>query len=519
VSPFLLVKIFLKKMLLLLLSFLSWAAAQTLIPQPRVLMLTTTTMTGGTDTFKNYLNAQQMPYDIITVPMGGYTGALPLETNGQGKYNMIVFPDGLVSYNYTGQFRSALTTTQFTQLETYEKNYRAIRVFFNVYPSADYGVSLLNATVPGCCALRVEQLYRWDSNAFANLNMTGVSITTPLSSVGLYHYPATISNTTTNKPIMTADALSPNYTKSSVIGTSRSLADGRNQLVFFTAIGNWSATSQTLVRYSVQWSLQKIKENPISSFVVNSRVLLIAPEGSTGLEAAKVTLEGLSLPYTSLIIPPSGFAGNFTLTNGNQGLYSLIVFPESEVVYKDSLGTFKSVITATQWAQLAAYELRYKVRRVMMNIFPNSNYYATPQNPSNPGCCALGTERAIEWDTTALTLAPNAGLLSTAKLSALGLYHYPATLTNTTVARPILYSLPFSTQFPSKGVLGTHLTLPDGRQQLIFFISFGSFSSTSLLLNHFWIFWGTRSTFAGFRRVYLNAQIDDVFLDTQLVRC
>ena len=180
-------------------------------------------------------------------------------------------------------------------------------------------------------------------------------------------------------------------------------------------------------------------------------------------------------------------------------------------------GTFKSVITTTQWAQLVEYELKFKVRRVMMNIYPSTNYYATPQNSANPGCCASGVDRRLRWDTNAMTLAPNAGLLSSANLSASGLYHYPATLTNTTIARPILYALAYAPQFPNEGVVGTQLTLPDGRKQMIFFISFGSFSSSSLLMNHFWIFWGMRSTFAGFRRVYLNAQIDDIFLDTQLV--
>jgi hypothetical protein len=494
---------------------LSWATAQTLMTNPRVLILTTTSMGGGTDTFKNYLASQQLPYDILAIPKEGYVGALPLEMNSQGKYNMIVFPDGLISYDYNGQFLSALTQAQFSQLGFYEKTYGATRILFNIYPSATYGVSLLNSAAPVCCGTNVEQFYRWDTNAFANLNMAGLSITSPMSSIGLSHYPAVITNTTTNKPIVFADALSPNYSTNSVIGTSR-LVDGRNMLVFFTAIGSWSVTSQTLVRYSVQWSLQKLNAL-ITPLVINSRILLVASDNSNGLKAATVTLDGLGVPYTSLIIPPTGLAGNFTLTSGNQGLYSLIVFPEGEVVYQDSTGAYNSVITAAQWAQLAEYELKYKVRRVMMNIYPNSNYYASPQNPTNPGCCELGVERVLVWEANAMSLAPNAGLVSTATLSASGLYHYPATLTDTTIARPILSSLPYASQFPSKGVIATQLSLPDGRQQLIFFISFGSFSSSSLLMNHFWIFWGMRGTFPGFRRAYLNSQIDDVFLDTSLV--
>ena len=320
-------------MLLLLLSFLSCPLAQTFITDPKILILTVTGTTGGSDTFKKYLTAQNMTYDVLAIPSTGYNGTLPLETNNQGKYNTIIFSDGLISYNYNGQYRSALTTAQLTQLETYEKSYQSIRIFFNVYPSSNYGVSLLNSTSPGCCASNVEQVYRWDSSAFTNLNMTGVSITSSMSSIGMYHYPAIITNTTTNKAVLTADALSPNYTKSSVIGTSRILADKRNQLVFFTAIGNWSTTSQTLARYSVQWALQKLKET--TSFVINSNILLIAAQGSTGLDAAKVTLEGLNLPYTALTIPSTGYSGNFTLTNGTQALYSLIVFPDGEVSYKD----------------------------------------------------------------------------------------------------------------------------------------------------------------------------------------
>lgn len=49
------------------------------------------------------------------------------------------------------------------------------------------------------------------------------------------------------------------------------------------------------------------------------------------------------------------------------------------------------------------------------------------------------------------------------------------------------------------------------------FISSGiSWSQTSNFIAHTWVTWCTRGLYAGYRRVYLNVQTDDMFLETDI---
>ncbi|KAJ1550765.1 hypothetical protein HK096_005156, partial [Nowakowskiella sp. JEL0078] len=68
--------------------------------------------------------------------------------------------------------------------------------------------------------------------------------------------------------------------------------------------------------------------------------------------------------------------------------------------------------------------------------------------------------------------------------------------------------------FQTDTVGGVLISHEDGREEMAFFLAFGSFSTTSILLGHLWIAWGTRGLYIGTRQIYLTAQIDDLFLDT-----
>ncbi|KAI8800588.1 hypothetical protein BJ742DRAFT_764017 [Cladochytrium replicatum] len=92
--------------------------------------------------------------------------------------------------------------------------------------------------------------------------------------------------------------------------------------------------------------------------------------------------------------------------------------------------------------------------------------------------------------------------------------HYPASIVNATKAIPIAH---FSTNelFPQDTVAAAIIQHDDGRQQMAFYMAFGSWSQTSLLLCHMWFNWGTRGVYQGVRRLHLGIHIDDVFLPTE----
>lgn len=58
-----------------------------------------------------------------------------------------------------------------------------------------------------------------------------------------------------------------------------------------------------------------------------------------------------------------------------------------------------------------------------------------------------------------------------------------------------------------------------GRQQMVWFMPFAlDWAATSNILQHAWINWITRGLYVGFRRTYLNTQVDDMFLETPMYR-
>lgn len=57
------------------------------------------------------------------------------------------------------------------------------------------------------------------------------------------------------------------------------------------------------------------------------------------------------------------------------------------------------------------------------------------------------------------------------------------------------------------------------RQQMVWFMPFAlDWAPSSNVLQHAWITWVTRGLYVGFKRIYLNTQVDDMFLETPMYR-
>lgn len=86
-----------------------------------------------------------------------------------------------------------------------------------------------------------------------------------------------------------------------------------------------------------------------------------------------------------------------------------------------------------------------------------------------------------------------------------GLWHYPASITDPATTTSFLQFEP-NEQFSTASVGGVINKFADGREQMAFFTSFGTWSQTSTFLSHIWIHWGLRGMYSGFRRVKLSTQ-------------
>ena len=250
--------------------------------------------------------------------------------------------------------------------------------------------------------------------------------------------------------------------------------------------------------------------SPISQGSVAANILVIARDAAA-VGVATSGLNGYGIPFTSLVVPQAGV--NLPALNDSVGgnFGGIVVAGEVSYDYGADKG-FQSALTADQWNQLYAYQLAYGVRMVQYDVFPGPKFGAAA---SGDGCCENGVEQLFSFSD--ISDFPSSGLRTDAGVSTQGLWHYPATISNTTTTKEIA-------QFAAGGGSSGPTTAAvinnfDGRQQMAFFIGFDTvWSATSNYVQHAWITWLTRGLYPGYRRVKLSTQIDDMFLETEIYK-
>ncbi|CBF83680.1 hypothetical protein AN2954.2 [Aspergillus nidulans FGSC A4] len=319
------------------------------------------------------------------------------------------------------------------------------------------------------------------------------------------------SGTVTSSTSTSSPSTSPPSTSStSSTSPSSTLTSTSSPSTSSTLTPSASPTPSTTVTPSPSMSVTSTSVAPSATGSLANNILVIARD-STQASVASSGLNGYGIPFTTLLVPQAGVELP-ALNSSSGGNFGGIVVA-GEVSYDYGNDNWRSALTDDQWNQLYAYQLAYGVRMVQYDVFPGPNFGAS--SIGNGGCCADGVEQLVYFTDT--SDFPTAGLKtgSSAGVSTSGLWHYTASVTDTNTTKAIA-------SFASGGgVDGESVAAVinnfDGRQQMAFFIGFDTvWSQTSNYLQHAWITWITRGLHAGYRRVNLNTQIDDMFLETDI---
>ncbi|KAJ5647947.1 hypothetical protein N7490_004319 [Penicillium lividum] len=246
----------------------------------------------------------------------------------------------------------------------------------------------------------------------------------------------------------------------------------------------------------------------VGQAAVAGNILVIARDAASA-SAASDGLNGYGIPFTTLLVPQAGADLPVLNTTAGGNFGGIVV--ASGISYDYSTG-WASGLTDDQWSQLYAYQLEYGVRMVQYDVYPGSDYGTSVVGS---GCCDTGVEQ--EFYFTDISDFPTSGIRTgvAANVSTEGLYHYSASILNTSNTKPIA-------SFAANSVVTTESVAAvindfDGRQQMVFFLSLDpSWSSTSAFVQHAWITWMTRGLHAGWRRVNINTQVDDMMLTTNV---
>ncbi|KAM0421275.1 hypothetical protein ACHAPT_010997 [Fusarium lateritium] len=239
---------------------------------------------------------------------------------------------------------------------------------------------------------------------------------------------------------------------------------------------------------------------------VDSTILILAKD-EYAASSAGWGFEGYGIPYEKLLVPQEGFELPTLNSSSSKGNYGGIVVVDA-VSYQYSDG-WRSAISTEQWEKIYEYQINFKVRLVRINEYPGPNFGTTA---NGDGCCAEGVDQLISITDT--SDFPTANLKTNAGVSTKGIWHYPATITDSNTKEIAKFGPGGSySSDTTAGVINTF----EGREQFVWFIGWAAdWSQTTNFLQHAHIHWITRGVFLGKRKIHLNTQVDDVQLATGL---
>ena len=241
---------------------------------------------------------------------------------------------------------------------------------------------------------------------------------------------------------------------------------------------------------------------------IDMKLLVIAADGKeTDYPYIRATLDQLGIPYDVLLAATDALTPDKLFDGADHGYYQGIILVTGGLVYYDSTaGNWPSALDTTEWNTLWAYEAAFGVRQVTSYTVPGSY-------PDSYGLSYVGYQDVTNQSLTATFTAAGSQVYADVNTSS------PITLTNTwvyfgTVIDPAVTTplLVTSQGYP----LASITTYPDGRQNLAITAGNNPNLIHSLQLSYGTINWLTKGLFVGYRKAWIDTQIDDLFIDSDM---
>ena len=238
---------------------------------------------------------------------------------------------------------------------------------------------------------------------------------------------------------------------------------------------------------------------PATTTTVAAKFLILSANGSEPeLAAIRSALEHRGVPYDVFVASTEPPLTATRLASGTRGNYQATVLTDGSLWIPSG-----SALSAAEWQVLADYEARFRVRRVSLNTWPDPAYgfsstgwASTDVTPLSVGCTTAGAQLFRDVNCTARhdikyawswLAQPNAG----------------APLT------------PLLTDAAGNALAALH-TGTDGRESLLLMFANDQYLVHSLTFLHGIIGWASKGTYLGERRIDLSAQVDDLFLSSDM---
>jgi uncharacterized protein (TIGR03382 family) len=232
---------------------------------------------------------------------------------------------------------------------------------------------------------------------------------------------------------------------------------------------------------------------------IDARALIITADGSdAAFDAIESALAFLGTPHDVLNATSGPPLTAATLAAGDHGKYQAIFVDLGDL----SVGG-ASAFTSEEWSTLAAYEARFGVRRVAVYAYPTSDYGLVSKGGSvNPETSPIALTCSAAG--AAVFVGTNCGNPVIVDEG----WAYPAAASSAQTV-PLLAD-------GAGNVFAAVTTYPDGREALVLTFAQAPHVFHTLQLAYGLVHWATRGLFLGERHAYLSAQIDDLFLASNI---
>ena len=241
---------------------------------------------------------------------------------------------------------------------------------------------------------------------------------------------------------------------------------------------------------------------------INMRLLVIAADGNeTDYPAVRSTLDQLGIPYDVLLSATQPLTASMLSDGADRGYYQGIILITGNLGYINPVTQqWESGLDWTEWNTLWQYEAAFGIRQVTSYTYPGGwpdsyglnlvTYQDTTNQPLTAQFTAAGKQVYADLNTTNPVTFKNAWV-------------YLGTIADTTVTTPLL------TTSEGYAIASIH-TYPDGRQNLAITAANSPYLIHSLQLSYGTINWLTKGMFLGYRKVWLNPQVDDLLIDSDM---
>ena len=243
---------------------------------------------------------------------------------------------------------------------------------------------------------------------------------------------------------------------------------------------------------------------------VDMKLLVISADGNeTDFPAIKAFLSQIGIPYDVLIATQTPLSSSTLWDGASHGYYYGVILATGNLTYYNATVSpprWESAFDENEWQTLWDYESEFGVRQVTSYTYPAGlpdNYGLNLITYQDTTSAPLQATLTTQGKTVFSDLQPNS------PITFKNAWVYLAKVISPALTTPLL-------QTAQGYAIASITAYPDGRQNLAVTAANNPYLMHSLLLSYGVINWVTKGMFLGERRVNMDIQVDDLFIDDDL---